>query len=62
MKNASPGIVGNMSGTGWSNSVSLCEERDEYVLILDGHISHLPVGLMQVPANTSHFPQTLDVA
>lgn len=86
LKGASPGADGTMSETGWSNSEVFRKylefhflkfvpgrNDDSILLILDGHRSHVALGLADwvkqnkiiifvLPAHTSHILQPLDVA
>ncbi|XP_061196384.1 uncharacterized protein LOC133204647 [Saccostrea echinata] len=81
----SPGADGTVSETGWSNSTIFRKYLEEHflkyaqgrggepiLLLLDGHKSHVSVGLVDwarqhniilfiLPAHTSHFLQPLDV-
>ena len=84
---ASPGVSAAMSDSGWSNSVIFREDyltkhlikflpdrqKHPVLLILDGHKSHVSVGLAEwakseniilfvLPAHTSHILQPLDVS
>ncbi|XP_045188135.2 uncharacterized protein LOC123546012 [Mercenaria mercenaria] len=86
LEGSSPGATGTMSETGWSNSAIFRDfmenhslkyipgRSDEKVLLtLDGHRSHISVGLVDwakdnniilfiLPAHTSHLLQPLDLA
>ena len=86
LKGASPGADGTVSESGWSNSIIFrqyienhflkfvsCQADQKILLILDGHKSHISVGLSDwakgnnfvifvLLAHTSHILQPLDVS
>ena len=86
LEGATPGASGTVSETGWSNSEVFRKwlethflqfipgrKEEKVLLMLDGHRSHVSVGLVEwalehnvvlfvLPAHTSHLLQPLDVA